>query len=144
MLELVSELSESTTTDLLEKSELVTDLLDGGIPFIASIFVGYQELRSGLLPFPETRDNRFYELIGDQSDDYTNGDGNETENNGYTPFPARKRVNRKRSATDEDDQNLTTNNDALDSEEPSIPEDAFNDVELVIDPAGAADINLSI
>ena len=53
-------------------------------------------------------------------------------------------MHRKRSATNEDDQNLSANNDALDREKPSIPKDTFNDIQLVIDPAGAVDMRVSI
>lgn len=41
-------------------------------------------------------------------------------------------------AADEDDQNLATDNGKLNCNEPFVPENSFENVELIVDTAGTA------
>lgn len=80
------------------------------------------------------RDEFLEKRVRYETNDHANGDGKEAKENGSSPHDGSllRRRNIERLTTDKDDQDLsTTHNDANTDEEP-ILEEAFKDVELVV------------
>jgi hypothetical protein len=73
-LQLVADVADTTTSDRLDESQLVTNLLQCGVPFIAAVFIRHNKLRPTLLAaMPEVWDEFADEFIGDEADDHCDG-----------------------------------------------------------------------
>ena len=70
MLQLVLQVLQPATADLMKESQLVADLFQSRIPFKASIFVRDQKL-GGLLAVPESGDEPRDKFIWDESNNHT-------------------------------------------------------------------------
>jgi hypothetical protein len=78
MLELVRQVPHPSSTERLEKFQLVADFLESGVPLIPPVLVRYNELRT-LLAAP--RGNKFPdELIWDKSNDNGNRERDHAKN----------------------------------------------------------------
>ena len=77
------------------------------------------------------------ELVWDKADHSSDRDRQETENDGVSPLCAIQSDNVESCASDEDNHDLATDHDTVDTHEKVIPSDAFKDVKLVIKSAVA-------
>jgi hypothetical protein len=74
VLQLVANVANTTTSDRLNESQLVTDLLQRRVPFVATVFIGHNKFRPFLLAvMPEMWDKFAGEFIGDEADDHCDG-----------------------------------------------------------------------
>lgn len=140
MLQLVFQMPQATSAKCLDKLQLVSDLLQGRVPLEPSILVGDQEFRA-LLTVPESRDQSVNKLVWNQPDDHANWNRNYTQNEGNTPLGSIERLYRESLSTDEDNQDLSANNDRLDTHKPPVAENTVQEVEIVIKAARAIHIS---
>lgn len=134
------QMPQATSAKCLDKLQLISDFLQGRVPLEPSILIRDQELRA-LLAVPESRDQSVNEFIWNQSNDHANWNRNNTQNKGNTPLGSIKRLDREGLSTDEDDQDLSANNDCLDTNKPLVAENTVQEVEVVIKAARAVHVS---
>jgi hypothetical protein len=127
---------QSATADSVEESQLVSDLFQSRIPFEASILIGNHNL-GALLAGPEPRDESGNELVWDKSDNNGHGQRNHAEYQGNAPLVTQQRFDRESLPAHEDDQDLTSDDDELNTNKPTIAENAFEDVQTVVNSTSA-------
>lgn len=126
------DVSETTSTNRLQKSQLIADLFQGRVPLKSSVFVGYQELGS-LLAMRKAGNQLFKQEVGNHADDHTNGEREKTKNQANSPLRSVQPGNREGLSTNKDDQDLTADDDKLNPQKPSVAEHAIEDVKSVVE-----------
>jgi hypothetical protein len=126
----VCQVPHPSSTERLEEFQLVPNLLESGVPLISAVFIRYNKLWT-LLAAP--RGNKFPdELIWDKSDDNGNRERDHAKDETDCPLSSSEISNREGVSTNKDDQNLSTNDDELDADEPAVAENAFEDVKAAV------------
>ena len=120
--------AEASTADLLDKSELLTDLEKALVPLK---FVGHNKLRCAFAPH-EIRNAFANQFIRYASYYDTDRQRQESKEDGDTPLDAVDPCDLEGSTTDKNNESLSTNHDGQnDDKEPDVS-DAFKNVETVV------------
>lgn len=136
VLQLVSNVSQPSTSDGLDELQLVANFFQCGIPLEAAILVRDHKFGSFLLvAVPDVRHDPANEFVGDEANDHSNWQRERSQHKTNGPLRTlAKARHRKGRTANEDDQHLTSDDDELDADEPLVAPDALHDVEFVVDP----------
>jgi hypothetical protein len=91
MLELVADACETTTTNFLEESEFFPNFFESRVPFEVAFFIGNEDLRC-LLAAPAMGNEFSDKFVGNETDDDTDREGEDTEDEGVGPLRTVERV----------------------------------------------------
>ena len=133
MLQFVLQVSQSTSTDPLDKFELIPNLSQSRVP-LEAILVRNEKL-GGLFAAEEGRDEFLNEGVWDQPNDDCDWKRDHANNQTDSPLRTVYSGDRKGMATYENDQDLSTHDDELNSNEPPIAEHAFKNIETIVQAA---------
>ncbi len=94
-------------------------------------------------PAPAVGDEFLDQLVRDETDYDGDGEGQDPQDEGVAPLGAIEGGDVEGVVAEEDDQGLDSDDDELDSHEVLISEHSFEDIEFVIETAGAAVVSMS-
>jgi len=129
VLNLELETAKASSTNFLDESKLLADLKKSLIPLV--FLVRHHNLRRGFT-LEEGWDTLANKLVRDKSDDDADWYREESQYDRVTPLRAVQRLDGYRLATNEDDQNLKANHDAVDPNEEIVPRYTLEDIEAIV------------
>lgn len=133
MLDLEFECIDATAANALQVSEFVSDFEESSVHVAAFIGCIDGDLLSAQFLGNYFRDDLAHKAVGNAADQETNRKREDAQDDGNTPLWTSKRLDDKGSATDEDDECLTTNHDQHDPHEEPVLVQAFEDVLRAVD-----------
>src|SRR5438105_1051493 len=85
-----------------------------------------------IFPQHPVRNDRFQPTVWNQTNDDSNRQGDCTKNNRNSPLNAIKPGNGESNTSNENDHNLATNHDNINTNEEPVVSDALKDIELIV------------